>query len=103
MFKEFLGIEGKFGIEPKKVKPPVQKDHIKALGEYSRWLFGDAEHTPVVTDSRDVHRFARILASSEGLAYLRSVERPSLEKAFVIAGGDKEESVLPDNYCCIQC
>ena len=86
-----MGIEDKFGIDPKEVKPPVSNDRIKALGEFSRWLFGDSEHPPVVTDSRNVGHFARILDSSEGVNYLRSVKQPSLEKAFVISGGDKEE------------
>ena len=89
--QRFLGIEGKFGIDPQKVKPPVSNDRIKELGEFSRWLFGDSEHPPVVTDSRNVGRFARILDSIEGVNYLRSVKQPSLEKAFVISGGDKEE------------
>lgn len=89
--QRFLGIEGKFGIEPRAVKPPVDADHIDHLKEYSKWLFGDAETPAVVKDSREVDKFARVLASAEGLDYLRSVRRPSLEKAFVISGGDQEE------------
>lgn len=89
--QRFLGIEGKFGVEPKDVKPPVDADHIERLKEYSKWLFGDAETPPVVQDSREVDKFARVLASAEGLDYLRSVRRPSLDKAFIIAGGDQEE------------
>lgn len=89
--QRFLGIEAKFGIEPSAVKPPVDADHIDHLKEYSKWLFGDAETPAVVKDSREVDKFARVLASAEGLDYLRSVRRPSLEKAFVIAGGDQEE------------
>lgn len=87
----FLGIENKFGIEPKDVKPPIDNQHIDHLRDFSKWLFGDAETPPVVKDSREVDRFARVLASAEGLDYLRSVRRPSLEKAYVIAGGDQEE------------
>jgi len=88
--QRFLGIEEKFGIDPKKVKPPVDGNHVEQLKEYSKWLFGDAETTPVVQDSREVDKFARVLASAEGLDYLRGVRRPSLDKAFVIAGGDQE-------------
>ena len=90
--KQFLGIENKFGIEPKNVKPPISHNRIENLKLYSRWLFGDTQHSSVVKDSRDVNRFARVLASNDGLAYLRSVKQPSLEKAFVIAGGDQEET-----------
>ena len=88
---EFLGIKEKFEVPPSQVKPPVSADFIQNLKEYSRWLFGDEENAPVVTDSRQVDKFAKVLVSEEGLAYLRAVTRPSLEKAFVIAGGDQEE------------
>lgn len=87
----FLGIEKKFGVEPSNVRPPIDNDHIENLRNYSLWLFGDAETSPLVQDSREVDKFARVLASTEGLEYLRSVRRPSLEKAFIIAGGDQEE------------
>ncbi|WP_144409603.1 hypothetical protein [Martelella endophytica] len=89
--QRFLGVQDKFGIEPRNVKPPVPDDKIEHLIEYSKWLFGDEESPPVVKDSREVDRFATVLASSDGLDYLRSVRMPSLEKAFVIAGGDQEE------------
>lgn len=89
--QNFLGVGGKFGIEPQNVNPPISEENIDQLREYSRWLFGDAETPPVVKDSREVDRFATVLASEEGLQYLRTVRTPSLEKAFVIAGGDQEE------------
>ena len=87
----FLGVKEKFGIDPKNVRPAVGVDRIARLKEYSLWLFGDGETSPVVKDSRDVDKFALVLDSDEGLGYLRSVSRPSLEKAFVIAGGDRKE------------
>lgn len=89
--QNFLGVADKFGIEPQKVNPPVPEEKVQNLRDYSRWLFGDAEHSPIVTDSRLVGNFSKVLASTEGLEYLRSVRRPSLEKAFVISGGDQEE------------
>ncbi|SFS67952.1 hypothetical protein SAMN04488040_1480 [Sulfitobacter marinus] len=89
--RDFLGVADKFDVEPKDVRPPVSDNHIVNLKEYARWLFGDEENAPVVTDSRQVDKFATVLASDEGLDYLRTVKRPSLEKAFVIAGGDQEE------------
>ncbi|MDE0523984.1 MAG: hypothetical protein OXH79_18720 [Boseongicola sp.] len=89
--QRFLGVEDKFGVDPKEVNPPVKADKLEQLKEYSRWLFGDGETPPVVRDSREVDRFATVLASDEGLQYLRAVRTPSLEKAYVIAGGDQEE------------
>jgi hypothetical protein len=89
--RAFLGVNKKFNVEPSQVNPPISDEHIDNLKDYSRWLFGDNENAAVVTDSRQVDKFAKVLASAEGLDYLRSVSRPSLEKAFVIAGGDEEE------------
>ncbi|AUQ54524.1 hypothetical protein [Phaeobacter inhibens] len=89
--REFLGVKEKFEVPPEQVKPAISKDYVQNLKEYSRWLFGDEENAAVVTDSRQVDKFAKVLASAEGLDYLRTVKRPSLEKAFVIAGGDQEE------------
>ena len=89
--REFLGVNEKFEVPPSRVNPPVSADFIENLKEYARWLFGDEENAPVVTDSRQVDKFAKVLASEEGLNYLRTVKRPSLEKAFVIAGDDQEE------------
>ena len=88
---EFLGVNEKFDVLPSQVKPPVSAGFIQNLKEYARWLFGDEENAPVVTDSRQVDKFAKVLASEEGLHYLRTVKRPRLEKAFAIAGGDQEE------------
>ena len=89
--RRFLGIEHKFGIEPTEVSPPVDAEHLDQLREYSIWLFGDSETLPIVQDSRQVDKFARVLASEHGLNYLRAVPRPDLETAFIIAGGEEEE------------
>ena len=89
--RAFLGVEGKFESEPAEVKPPVDEGHVDKLKEYSLWLFGDGQTLPIVKDSREVDKFAHVLASEEGLAYLRSVRNPSLDSAFVIAGGEQDE------------
>lgn len=89
--RQFLGIDGKFAVEPAEVYPPVDDNHKEQFILFSKWLFGDSETPPVVNDSRQIEKFAKVLASDEGLAYLRSVRRPSLEKAFIVSGGDQEE------------
>lgn len=89
--QSFLGVVDKFGIDPKLVNPPISDDKIENLKEYSRWLFGDRQTPPVVKDSREVDRFARVLASDDGLQYLRSVKSPSLEKAYLISGGNQDD------------
>lgn len=89
--REFLGVEGKFGIEPQDVYPPIHSNYEGRLVEFSRWLFGNKETSPVVNDSRQIEKFAQVLTSSDGVSYLRTVKRPSLERAFIIAGGAQEE------------
>ena len=89
--QRFLGVENKFGISPCDVAPPVDEQHTDQLREYSIWLFGDDETRPIVQDSREIDKFARALASEEALDYLRAMKRPSLAKAYIIAGGDQEE------------
>lgn len=89
--RQFLGIEKKFGIDPQDVYPPIVPDYEVHLVEFSRWLFGNEETSPVVSDSRLIEKFAKVLASEEGVSYLRTVKRPSLETAFIIAGGAQEE------------
>ena len=78
-------------LEPSKVRPPVDKQHVGNLREYSIWLFGDEKTLPIVRDSRQVDKFARVLASEEALDYLRAVPRPSLDQAYIISGGNQQE------------
>ena len=89
--QRFIGVEEKFGLEPGDVTPPVDDEHLGQLREYILWLFGQEDRDAIVTDSRDVDKFGRVLASEAGLRYLRKVAKPNLEQAFIASGGDKEE------------
>ena len=89
--QEFLGVDQKFGIEPKDVHPAIDRMHMDNLRRYTIWLFGDDETEPVVQDSRQVEKFAKVLMSEEGIRYLTTVRRPNLDRAFAISGGDSEE------------
>ena len=89
--QHFLGVESTFSVAPQNVAPPIDNDHINHLREFAKWLFGHNDTPAVVKDSRNIDRFARVLASETGLEYMRSVRRPDLDHAFVISGGDKEE------------
>lgn len=89
--RRFIGVEQKFGLEPRDVIPPIDNEHLEHLKEYILWLFGQGDRDAIVTDSRDVDKFGRVLASEAGLRYLRNVAKPNLEQAFIAAGGDKEE------------
>ncbi|MGB8656485.1 MAG: hypothetical protein WCE90_01705 [Candidatus Zixiibacteriota bacterium] len=77
--------------EPKKAQKPVPRTHLKALGNFALWLFGDENREPLFTDSRQVTKFGRILESRDALEYLERTENPNFEVAHQLAGGDEPE------------
>lgn len=81
--------------DPEKVKRPVPKDRLKALGYFAQWLFGNEEKgiEPLVPESRDVDEFGRILQSKEAVEYLERTKSPSFEFAYRLAGGDEIEII----------
>ncbi len=89
--REFLGVDGKFGIEPAGVRPPIDEAHVENLRKYTLWLFGDDEREPVVQDSRQVEKFAKVLTSEQGIRYLEVTKRPDLDRAYAISGGDGDD------------
>lgn len=89
--QQFLGVD--INAEPEAAQTPIDADHIPNLKEYTRWLFGDEQNEPFVTDSRQVDKFSVVLASADALAYVRSVKRPSLDKAYKLAGGEEAEII----------
>jgi len=79
--------------DPRSAKKPVPPDKLQNLVDYASWLFGDDAREPVVTDSRLVDKFGKVLESPEAVAYLRRSERPVFETAYRLAGGDEEETI----------
>lgn len=77
--------------EPKKARKPVPTRHLKALGNFALWLFGDDNRLPLFTDSRQVDNFGKILESREAIEYLERTESPKFEVAHQLAGGDEPE------------
>jgi hypothetical protein len=56
-------------------------------------MFGDEKHDPVVKESRYVDRFGKILLNKKAIDYLERTERPNLDFAYRIAGGDELETI----------
>ncbi len=79
--------------DPQSAKKPVPQDKLQNLVDYALWLFGDDEREPVVTDSRLVDKFGKVLESPEAVAYLKRSERPVFETAYRLAGGDEAETL----------
>jgi len=89
--KDFIGLTSVSADGPLEEKPLPAK-RMKYFMEFSAWVFGTAEEPPVMTDSRLLTRFGRILRSKRALAYLREYPSPTFEKAFMLSGGEKEDA-----------
>lgn len=87
----YLNID--MNASPAKAKKPVPPRRIKALTNYSKWLFGDDKAPPLFTDSRFVDKFGKILESDDAIYYLERSEKPNFDVAYRIAGGDEPETV----------
>jgi len=79
--------------EPEMARNPVPAEHLTNLANFARWLFGTEDTLPLVTDTRQVSDFGKILESREAIQYLERTSNPNFEVAFRIAGGDEEEII----------
>jgi hypothetical protein len=83
---------------PEGARRPVPDHKLQELANFAIWLFGNDEVPPLVTDSRLIDDFGKILESEEGVQYLEQTEKPNFDVAFRKAGGDEPELVkLIDN------
>jgi len=78
---------------PGKAKRPVPPSRLQALAKFALWMFGDENHDPVVKESRYVDRFGKVLLNKRAVDYLERTDRPKLEFAYRIAGGDELETI----------
>ncbi len=81
--------------DPKHARKPVPKSHLKALGNFALWLFGDKDNNrpALFTDSRQADDFGRILENKEATKYLERNENPKFDVALQLAGGDIKQVV----------
>jgi hypothetical protein len=91
--KNFLQIDVE--ADPQTVKNPVPQSHLNNLADFALWLYGsrDESQVHIITDTRQVSMFGKVLESQEATAYLQRSTNPSLELAFQLAGGDEEEII----------
>jgi hypothetical protein len=87
----YLGID--IDADPKKASKPLQVKFEPNAARFARWLFGDAKHEPLFTDSRHTDRFGLILANKDATAYLERTEHPRFEVALRMSGGDRLEVI----------
>jgi hypothetical protein len=68
-------------------EPPIPADHAAELIEVLQWVFGDEEHEPVISDSRQMSQLANVVASDVGLTALRAGETLEQAKQMISAAG----------------
>jgi len=79
--------------EPGRARMPVPHSRLQALAKFALWMFGDEKHDPVVKESRYVDRFGKVLLDKKAVEYLERTDRPNLDFAYRIAGGDELETI----------
>jgi hypothetical protein len=72
--------------DPKTARTPVPPGKLKELENFARWLFGAGDQDSMISDSRQVDDFGRILLNPSAVEYLERNERPSFSVARRIAG-----------------
>lgn len=89
--RKYLNID--IMAEPEMAKTPVPEEELENLTSFARWLFGAKDTPPLVTDTRQVSNFGKILESDEATEYLENTSNPSFEVAYRISGGDEAEII----------
>jgi len=87
--RRYLNID--IEADPKSAARPVPSDHLKQLANFARWLFGTEKTDPLISDSRKVDEFGRVLLSESAVQYLERTERPSFDVARRMAGVAESE------------
>lgn len=81
---------------PAKAKRPIPRDKMTTLVHFAQWLFGSEKAgeriEPIVTDSRQIDKFDKVLACEDARKYLERTAEPSLEVAYRMAGGEEWEA-----------
>jgi hypothetical protein len=78
---------------PNKAAKPVPTRNLKRLSYFARWLFGDQTSAPLITDSRNIDQFARVLGSPEAVEYLERTPNAQYDLALRKAGVGEDEVV----------
>jgi hypothetical protein len=69
----------------KAVLKPSKKDEV---AELFSWLFGDAEHKAVISDSRQISALGDVVSSDEALKVLRATRQ--MDEALLASGGVRD-------------
>lgn len=79
--------------DPKSARKPVPAKHLLALKNFALWLFGTEDSVPLVSDSRLIDDFGKILENKKAVDYLERHESPKFDVALRTAGGDEAQVI----------
>lgn len=89
---EFLGVE--YSGDPSKAKYPIPDDKLDDLSFFVTSTFGSDKQEPILPESRQLTKWAKILQSEEAIRYLKTARQPSFDRAWIKSGG--QQSTLAD-------
>lgn len=100
--QSYLGV--KMLLDPDKAKRPIPPSKINHLVKFALWLFGNNEKgiDPIITDSRKIEQFGKVLQSTKALQYLEKTPSPRFQTAYRIAGGDAADVADYIEQACFQ-
>lgn len=82
---DFLDVS--YPSDPTKSRHPVPHKRLDDFEYFIKWTFGTETTAPVVTDSRQLTKWGRILQSTEAVRYLKAAPDPRFERAYFKSGG----------------
>lgn len=86
----FLGISMDLNVE--KANVPIEPENINNLKFVVRCLYGDRkDKKPIVSDTRYITEFGKILESREARDYILIAKRPDFQTAYDLAGGSEQD------------
>ena len=78
---------------PNQLNEPVPREQLKHLENFAKWLFGLNDVEPIITDTRQVSKFGKILENQDAIEYLETSKKPKFEVAYTYAGGEEDETI----------
>ena len=100
--QSYLGVN--ISLDPDKAKRPIPPSKVKHLVNFALWLFGNKAKgiAPIITDSRKIDQFGKVLESSKAVQYLEKTPSPRFQTAYRIAGGDASDVAEYLEQACFQ-
>lgn len=91
--RDFIGID--LDVAPAGAHDPIPEQKKEDVARFIGWLFGSKGKKPLVRDSRQVDRFAEILAEPRSVTYLKETADPQFDIAYSLTKGSTDLVIDP--------